>query len=246
MGRLSSKGKIERFDDDIIMQAVKLDEESKASQYLLILKDAYNGKFVKISDPVLAYAFSLQEEKIKEYLKNKDKISKQNSGKGKKGMEKRWANPKATTMFESEQQVEATAQPSDSIPYVKIVETYPFETFWKIYGKNVAHDKCQELWMRLSDDDTKAKIMDHVVKYVESRPDKRYRKDPYKYLIEKTWKDEIITNNQSASSYGSNNKQSYKEAEFERNARTVIENLQAAERGELAYLSPFNPPSGQR
>lgn len=206
MGRLSPKSKIERFDDDIIMQAVKLDEESKASQYLLILKDAYNGKFVKISDPVLAYAFSLQEEKIKEYLKNKDKISKQNSGKGKKGMEKRWGKLKVTTMFESEQQAEATAQPSDGIPYAEIVETYPFETFWKMYGKNVAHDKCQKLWMRLSDE-TKAKIMEHVVKYVESRPDKRYRKDPYKYLIEKTWEDEIISATPINTNYHGNNKQ---------------------------------------
>lgn len=246
MGRLSTKSKIERFDDDIILQAVKLDEESKASQYLLILKDAYNGKFVKISDPVLAYAFSLQEDKIKEYLKNKDKTSKQNSEKGKKGMEKRWHKPKATTMFETEQQAEATAQ-----PYAEEIECFSFDEFWNLYGKAVNEDECRAAWKQLSND-TKAKIMAHLPKYVESTPDKRYRKDPINYIRLKAWKDEITpatpinTNNQSASNYGSNNRQSYKEAEFERNARTVIENLQAAERGELAYLSPFNPPSGQR
>lgn len=246
MGGVSQKSKIERFDDDIILQAVKLDEESKASQYLLILKDAYNGKFVKISDPVLAYAFSLQEEKIKEYLKNKDKISRQNSEKGKKGMKKRWNKPKEPTMFESEQQAEATAPPSGEIPLAEaeIVEKYPFEEFWNIYDKNVGKRKCQRIWKQISEE-TKAKIMAHVVEYVKSR-DQTYRKDPPRYFEEYTWEDEIIDNNQRASSYGSNNRQSYKEAEFERNARTVIENLQAAERGELAYLSPFNPPSGQR
>ena len=71
---------------------------------------------------------------------------------------------------------------------------------------------------------------------------------PSSYLNGKCWEGEYETpsiDNQNASNYGSNNGKSYKEAEFERNARTAIENLQAAERGELAYLSPFNPPSGQ-
>lgn len=72
---------------------------------------------------------------------------------------------------------------------------------------------------------------------------------PSTYLHQKRWEDEYEiptdTNNQTASNYGSNNGKSYKEAEFERNARTIVENLQAAERGELAYLSPFNKPNGQ-
>lgn len=138
-------------------------------------------------------------------------------------------------------------QPSDGIPYadVEVVEKYPFEKFWKIYGKDVGYDKCLQVWKQISEE-TKAKIMAHVVKYVQARPNEYYRKDPINYFKDRTYEDKVITNNQSASSYGSNNRQSYKEAEFERNARTIVDTLERAEKGEFAYLSPFNPPSGQR
>lgn len=231
-------------------------------QVLELVDAAYaymDNEQYKITDKVVRMAF-VSWKSVFDYEKEKEAIyHKKRKEISDKGNEVKKANRQIKpvqqttipTLFESEQQAEATAQPSDGIPYAEIVETYPFEKFWKIYGKIVGHDICQKLWMSIPDE-TKARIMDHVVKYVESRPDKRTRRDPYNYLIKKTWEDEIIsatpinTNNQSASNYGSNNRQSYKEAEFERNARTVIENLQAAERGELAYLSPFNPPSGQR
>lgn len=138
-----------------------------------------------------------------------------------------------------------TAPPSNDIPLADVeeVEQYPFEEFWQIYGKEVGFEECQRVWNRQFSNETKAEIMAHVVEYVQARPNAYFRKDPINYFKDRCWKDKVIINPQTASSYGDYNGKSYKEAEFERNARTIVENLQAADRGELAYLSPFNEPN---
>lgn len=186
-------------------------------QVLELVDAAYaymDNEQYKITDKVVRMAF-VSWKSVFDYEKEKEAIyhkkRKEISG---KGNEVKKANRQIKpvqqttipTLFESEQQAEATAQPSDGIPYAEIVETYPFEKFWKIYGKIVGHDICQKIWMSISDE-TKARIMDHVVKYVESRPDKRTRRDPYNYLIKKTWEDEIISATPINTNYHGNNKQ---------------------------------------
>lgn len=239
MGRISREGKTERFDDDVISQAIKLDEDSLTAKYLNILKDAYSGKKVEISDPVLKYAFSLQEEKIKSYLENQRKKSEQNSEKGKKGAKIRWDEQNRQT---------------NSKNFVNDVSPYPFEEFWNAYNYIKNQKGTSEIWRMMPDEDRKAAI-EAVPKYLKwyenekKRNPKHTKLYPKTFLLDKRFLDDFtieeVNNPQSASNYGSNNKQSYKEAEFERNARAAIENLQRAERGELAYLSPFNPPDGQ-
>lgn len=238
MGRISRKDKTERFDDDVISQAIKLDEDSLTAQYLNILKDAYSGKKVEISDPVLKYAFSLQEEKIKSYLENQREISEQNSVNGKKGAEKRWSGQRQ--------------QEEDEVTFAEEVSQYPFEEFWNAYNYIKNKKGTSEIWRMMPDEDRKAAI-EAVPKYLKWYENEKKRNPkltklyPKTFLLDRRFMDdftiEVVTNNQNASNYGSNNGKSYKEAEFERNARTIVENLQAADRGELAYLSPFNEPN---
>lgn len=239
MGRISKFDKVERFDDDVISQAIKLDEDSKTAQYLNILKDAYSGKKVEISDPVLKYAFSLQEEKIKSYLENQRKISEQNSEKGKKGAKIRWS--------------EQRQQEENEITFAEEVSPYSFEEFWNAYNYIKNKKGTSEIWRMMPDEDKKAAI-EAVPKYLKwyenekKRSPKLTKLYPKTFLLDRRFMDDFTieeVTQTNTNSYGSNNGKSYKEAEFERNARTAIENLQAAERGELAYLSPFNPPSGQ-
>lgn len=239
MGRISKFDKVERFDDDVISQAIKLDEDSKTAQYLNILKDAYNGKKVEISDPVLKYAFSLQEEKIKSYLENQRKISEQNSEKGKKGAKIRWS--------------EQRQQEENEITFAEEVSPYPFEDFWNAYNYIKNKKGTSEIWRMMPDEDKKAAI-EAAPKYLKWYENEKKRNPkltklyPKTFLLDRRFMDDFTfeeVTQTNTNSYGSNNGKSYKEAEFERNARTAIENLQAAERGELAYLSPFNPPSGQ-
>lgn len=137
------------------------------------------------------------------------------------------------------------------------VEKYPFEDFYEAFGNKKKPKEARKAWSKLTEEE-KALAMEKVsqyVSYIRYREKKEnwttkteYQMLPSSYLNGKCWEGEYETpsiDNQTASNYGSNNGKSYKEAEFERNARTIVENLQAAERGELAYLSPFNTPDGE-
>lgn len=85
----------------------------------------------------------------------------------------------------------------------------PFDVFWKTYAKSVAKDKCEAKWKSLSDK-VREEIMQHLPAYVASTPVKKFRKDPYTYLNNKGWLDDIIadepgTNQQTKPSYSSMN-----------------------------------------
>lgn len=66
-----------------------------------------------------------------------------------------------------------------------------FEDFWNAYQKKIARPKCEKKWNKLKQSD-KEKIMQHVPIYVQSTPEKEYRKHPYTYLHNESWNDEVI------------------------------------------------------
>jgi hypothetical protein len=68
-----------------------------------------------------------------------------------------------------------------------------FQEFWHLYAKDIGRPKCIKLWASLSDLERK-KAMEHVVAYVISTPDLQYRKNPARYLTEKSFEDKIIIN----------------------------------------------------
>lgn len=208
-----------------------------ASDYVM------NGNF-EIKDPLSDMAFSSWKPRLdydKTEYKNLCDRNKRNSQISKEKRDKQKKDAKGNFLMNSHSDEESAEEP----PLADVVEQYPFEEFWKIYGKEVGFEECQRIWNSQFSNVTKSEIMAHVVEYVKARPNVYFRKDPINYFKERCWKDKVITNPQSASNYGSNNGKSYKEAEFERNARTIVENLQAADRGELAYLSPFNKSGGE-
>ena len=234
------------MDLDIYSITRNLSNEEKASYYDAIMKKYRNEKYENhlINDKVkMCFDFSCMDiDKCKTIGKLREEQRKERAS---TAANARWRKAKKEAREQAEQQGTDDASPSDEIPLVDDVEQYPFEEFWKIYGKEVGFEECQRIWNRQFSNETKAEIMAHVVEYVKARPNVYFRKDPINYFKDRCWKDKVITNHQTASNYGSNNGKSYKEAEFERNARTIVENLQAAERGELAYLSPFNTPDGE-
>lgn len=69
-----------------------------------------------------------------------------------------------------------------------------FEIFWDLYDKKVGDkEKLKKKWGGLKDND-RSKAIDHIPKYIEAQPEKKYRKDPATYLNNKSFNDEIITN----------------------------------------------------
>lgn len=78
-----------------------------------------------------------------------------------------------------------------------------FERFWHLYDKKVERTKCERLWAKLKKED-KEKIFERLPAYIQSTPDKQYRKNPSTYLNpnEKRWLDEIIPRNINNNDYG--------------------------------------------
>lgn len=66
-----------------------------------------------------------------------------------------------------------------------------FESFWLVYDKNVGKELSQKVWNSLTQPEKEA-IMLSLPRYVESTPDKVYRKNPLTYLNGKHWEDEIV------------------------------------------------------
>jgi len=67
-----------------------------------------------------------------------------------------------------------------------------FERFWNLYDKKVdKKDKLLKKWKALSKKD-RAAIFEHIPKYKEAQPDKRFRKNPLTYINNESWNDEII------------------------------------------------------
>lgn len=74
----------------------------------------------------------------------------------------------------------------------------PFDLFWDRYDKKRSKPKAENLWTRLSLEDQKL-CMRYIPRYIESQPDKKYRKDPDVFLRNRSWEDEIIFSNPSSS-----------------------------------------------
>jgi|TARA_Y100000592_G_scaffold101185_1_gene186548 hypothetical protein len=78
------------------------------------------------------------------------------------------------------------------------VQTWPtFEDFWEAYKKKRGdQEKIRKKWEKLKQSEKEA-IMEYIPRYIESQPDKQFRKDPSTFLNNKSWNDEIITRSQS-------------------------------------------------
>ena len=66
-----------------------------------------------------------------------------------------------------------------------------FEIFWSMYDKKVNKVASLKAWGKLRPTDHMA-IMQHVEVYVESTPEKQFRKDPVNYLNDRVWEDEVV------------------------------------------------------
>ena len=70
----------------------------------------------------------------------------------------------------------------------------PFETFWNMYDKKEDKIKCERKWRNLTDAERNLCIA-KLPEYINSTPDKQFRKNPATYLNNKSWENEIIKPN---------------------------------------------------
>ena len=74
----------------------------------------------------------------------------------------------------------------------KVNNNIEFDIFWNFYDKKVGKkEKIETKWNKLTLE-VQQKIIDYIPKYIESQPDKKYRKNPETFLNNESWNDEII------------------------------------------------------
>lgn len=66
-----------------------------------------------------------------------------------------------------------------------------FDQFWNLYDKKEDKDKCEKKWNALTDSE-RLEIMEKLPPYIEATPDKKFRKNPFTYLNNKAWNNEIV------------------------------------------------------
>jgi hypothetical protein len=90
------------------------------------------------------------------------------------------------------------------------IQDWRFEDWWLNYDYKISKDKAQKSWNKLTEQE-KDIALQKVAEYVESTPDKSFRKHPTTYINQKSFNDEIITRNNTSS-----DKLSYSEREWNR------------------------------
>ena len=78
------------------------------------------------------------------------------------------------------------------------IHDWQFEQWWNDYDKKVSKDKAIAKWNILTSEE-KQLALKIVQEYVNSTPDKTFRKDPTTYLNNKSFNDEIIIRNAATS-----------------------------------------------
>lgn len=209
-----------------LFKTLKLEQVGEIT--LSVMGKYANGEKIDIQSEITkAYAMVWCNDVDIAISMKSEKVQK-NRANGKLGGEAKARN-KREARAQAERQSEDTAPPSDDVPFVEVeeVEKYPFEKFWQLYDMRLNEDDCRKKWYKMRES-TKAKVMEHLLKYVASTPNKKYRVAPYKYLSKGYYNNEIIDrtdNNQSASSYGSNNRQrnerTQQQINIERSAQAV-------------------------
>lgn len=69
----------------------------------------------------------------------------------------------------------------------------PFDEFWSMYDKKQDRAKCEKKWLKLTDEE-RLLTMNHLPAYIQSTPNKQYRKHPSTYLNGEAWNNEVISN----------------------------------------------------
>lgn len=72
------------------------------------------------------------------------------------------------------------------------IEKAEFDNFWNLYDKKVGDkEKLFSKWNNLTKDE-KESIFNYLPEYKKAQPDKNFRKNPDRFLNNKSWNDELI------------------------------------------------------
>lgn len=103
-------------------------------------------------------------------------------------------NVPPSLQVEGKGKVEVKGKEEGQLPAIAEAYVWPsFFDFWDKYDKKVGKPKAEVYWKKI-DQGGREKIMLHLNSYV-LEVEKKYRKDPERYLKNQCWNDEIIIGN---------------------------------------------------
>ena len=133
-------------------------------------------------------------ERLAHHLELRLKLSES----GKTGANNRWGNRVAIGEANAkESKVKEIKEKEIKVNKINIIDS-AFDEWWNIYDKKVSKDKAIAKWNILTSDE-KQLALKIVQEYVNTTPDKTFRKDPTTYLNNKSFNDEIIIRNATTS-----------------------------------------------
>jgi uncharacterized protein YdaU (DUF1376 family) len=151
----------------------------------------------------------LQNSKMEAIRAEKIEYYEKKRAAGKKGMESRYQTPNTTTNKPSNKNItkEGVGEGVGKEVIKDKKEDYSgFDEFWNIYDKKVGKEKSIKEWLRLSEPEQAAAIT-YLPAYKLAK-EKQFRKDPERFLKNKTWLDEIIKPEQNKLNGNNNLKRS--------------------------------------
>lgn len=188
-----------------------------------LIEDLYNNaNALRTDSEGIAYDYRIPENIVKSVLYDFDlfvfdgetfgslsvqkRIDKRDSKsiKARESASKRWTNANAMrTQCDSNAIKESKVKEIKEKKLNKIKETQfeildnEFEDWWLWYDYKKSKDKAQKAWNILTKEE-KLLALKNVQAYVESTPDKQFRKHPTTYLNQKSFNDEIIPRTSNA------------------------------------------------
>lgn len=90
---------------------------------------------------------------------------------------------------------------SEELIEPEVMEWPTFQDFYDLYDKKRGRPNAEKYWKKLIQAEKEA-CMAAVPAYLNSTPDKKYRKDPERYLRHKCWEDEVIGDQSPKSNEG--------------------------------------------
>jgi len=121
--------------------------------------------------------------------------SRRNNRVGKKQKKRTNTSTSYDNHMEIENEFENVNKDEDVIENEFEILQYPsFEDFWNLYDKKVDRTKAESKWNKLTQKE-KEEAVDYIPAYKLAQPDKKFRRNPETFINNKTWQNEIITDN---------------------------------------------------
>ena len=121
--------------------------------------------------------------------------SRRNNRVGKKQKKRTNTSTSYDNHMENEIEIENVNKDEDVIESEFEILQYPsFDDFWNLYDKKVDRTKAESKWNKLTQKE-KEEAVEYIPAYKLAQPDKKFRRNPETFINNKTWQNEIITNN---------------------------------------------------